>query len=98
MIDLECPVGASIETEGQARHWVLDLIVNLERLRGQIDLIPGQLDQKRGYDNFRIHLGQALGVVVALQRCHKLNDVAYNELSRRILQTSMPTVTLFQEE
>jgi hypothetical protein len=91
-VKFECPTGASIDSEEQARAWVMELVDKLESERRQIDLIPLAPDRKRAFDQYRIKFGHALGVLVALQRCRKLSDVAYNGLRQRVMETAQPTV------
>jgi len=100
MVDLkfEAPLGAPIDSEEQARDWVMRLVTELETERRRIDLILDVVGQRRALDQYRIRFGNALGVLVALQRCRKIGDVAYNGLRERVMQTATPTVTVYAGE
>jgi hypothetical protein len=85
-------LGEPIETEAQARNWIIELVARLEVDRLACDLAPAAHGQRRAYDQYRIRFGQALGTLVCLQRCGRLGDVAYNELRARVMATALPTV------
>jgi len=100
-----------VDTEAQARNWLVSLVEELRELRAAIDVpieaaellgsesVPIErarnmlaAEQRARYGHFRIKYGIATGVLLALHRCRKLSDVAYNELRAEILDTMTPTV------
>ena len=86
------PLGPVIETEDQARAWLLELVDNLERERRAIDAAYLIRDNKKAYSRWMMLYGRALGVLAALKRCSKISDVGYNELRQRIFSTTVPTI------
>lgn len=95
------PVGAPIETEDQARNWVIDLTTETESLRRDCDYAVSVKDQRRAFLRWMLKRGESLGVLHALKRTGRLGDVAFQELRGRVLQTQVPTVQVgvlpFQE-
>lgn len=87
-----------IVTMEQAQNWVLELIEGVKSKRAECDIRfpnPSQVTkrfQEKAYTNFLIKYGAALGAVMALHRCRKLDDVAYNELRQKIVNLLLPTV------
>jgi hypothetical protein len=90
--------GYEITTEQEARNWVIELVDDVESARLSCNVvIPDDQaktvrHQQRAYTKFMVKHGSALGVVMALHRCRKISDVAYNELRQRVIQTLVPTV------
>lgn len=96
------PIGAPIESESQARNWVIELTEETEALRRECDFAGSVKDQRKAFLRWMIKRGESLGVLHALQRTGKLGDVAFQELRGRVLKTQVPTVQVgvmpFQEE
>jgi hypothetical protein len=88
-----------ITSEEQARNWILELVEGVEQARRDCNVtFPGDQAatvrfQKRAYTTWMIRHGAALGTLLALYRCRRLNDLAYSELRARVMQTMLPTVT-----
>lgn len=89
---VDSPLGPPIETEEQARNWVMALTEETEVARRECDFAVMVKDQRRMFIRWMILRGQALGVLVALKRTNRLSDVAYTELRSRVLATQVPTV------
>jgi hypothetical protein len=86
------PLGPPVETEEQARNWVIDLVAEVEVIRRSCDLAVMVPDQRKAFIRWMIKRGEALGVLSALKRCGRLGDIAYNDLRLRVLATQVPTV------
>jgi hypothetical protein len=96
--------GYRIDTEEQGRNWVMQLVEEVKEARAGCDvrvIVPpgGTVDkaamvdyQQKQYARFMIKHGGALGVIMALHRCGKIGDVAYNELRQIVINTLVPTV------
>lgn len=87
-----------IVTEEQARNWVLELVAGVEQARADCNVeVPGDgaatvTFQRKAFTTWLIRHGSALGTLMALYRCRKLNDSAYEELRKRVMYTMLPTV------
>lgn len=81
-----------LQSEDEARAWVLELVEQCEDTRRQIDLAVGVRDQRKLFCRWMILRGQAHGVISALMRCQRISDVCHNELRKRVLATEHPTV------
>lgn len=90
--------GYPIETEEQARKAVLDLVADTEAARKACNIVvPDNAvltvqAQRKAYATFMVKHGSALGMLMALHRCRRLNDAAYNELRTRVINTLAPTL------
>lgn len=96
--------GYRIDTEEQARNWVMEQVDQVQEARRNCDVrvivapggVPDQgmmVDyQRKQYAAFMVKHGAALGMIMALHRCGKLGDVAYNELRQIVINTLVPTV------
>lgn len=90
--------GYRIDTEDQARNWMLELIDQVRSARIACDVFLGHAHevtvtaQRRNFRAFLVRHGSALGSLVALHRCGKLSDAAYNECREIILGTLAPTI------
>ncbi len=90
--------GYRIDTEEQARNWVMELVADVEAARFECNVsVPDNSQaqvrsQMRAYRTYMIKHGSALGVIMALHRAGKLGDVAYNELRQRVVNTLAPTI------
>lgn len=91
------PIFREITTIEEAQRFILDMVEILEASRADCNVqVPGDPQmtarlQRKAYTNWMIRYGQALGSLTTLMHCRKLNDVAYNELRERIMQTAIPT-------
>jgi len=109
MIDLKPDaLGSPIESEDQARNWIIELVQEVEYLRVQCDNAPlvkdpdrhkvqslhGPMvkDQRTWFLRWGHARSKALGVVDCLKRCRMVSDVTYQELKKRILATTVPSV------
>lgn len=90
--------GYRLDSEEQARNWVLDLVEGVKKARLDCNIaFPGDASrtvafQRKAFHQFLVRHGAALGTLTALHRCGKLGDVAYNELRAVVLNTLTPTV------
>ena len=90
--------GHRIDTEEQARKWLLQLVDELKTARIACDVFMFKVgsmtvrQQQKNYNTFMVKHGAALGSLVALHRCGKLSDFAYEELRQTILETLKPTM------
>lgn len=85
-------LGPPIETEDQAKNWILELVEETEALRKQCDLVVMVKDQRTWFLKWMITRGKSLGVLHALKRADLLSDVMYEDMRQRILNTAVPTV------
>jgi hypothetical protein len=92
-MDANVLIGPPIETEDQVRAWILKLVEQIERERVMADMALVVQVANTAYRRWMINYGFGLGALVALKRCGKLSDVAYNELNQRIVRTTVPTVS-----
>jgi hypothetical protein len=90
--------GYEIVNEEQARNVVLDLVNDVESARIACNIVvpdnhhaTAEL-QRKAYARFMVKHGGVLGTLTTLHRCRRLNDVAYNELRQRVIQTLAPTI------
>ena len=90
--------GYRIDTEEQAKNWIIELVADVELARDDCNVVfPDNQSrtiehQRRSHRRFLVKHGGALGVLMALHRCGKLSDVAYNELRQKVLSTLAPRV------
>jgi hypothetical protein len=90
--------GYRIDTEDQARNWVIELVETVKAARRDCNVMyPGDqartaAHQRKAYTAFLMKHGSALGTLMALHRCGKLGDVAYNELRQIAMDTLAATV------
>lgn len=92
------PLGPPIETEDQARNWLMQLVAEIEQARALCDSSKLVVDANMAYRRWMMYYGRGLGVLVALHRCGKLSDVGYNLFQKRLLATTMPSVVNFDSE
>jgi len=93
-------LGPPIETEEQAKNWVLLLVTELESIRHQCDIVtvnsganPGSVRMVRQmFIHWLMKRGESLGVLQAAKRFSKISDETYTNLRERILATQVPTV------
>ncbi len=91
-------VGYRIDTEEQAKNWVLELVQDVELARAECNLVfPDDRvrtveHQRKAYRRFMVKHGSVLGVLMALHRCGRIGDVAYSGLRQRALNTLGPHV------
>jgi len=81
-----------LNSEDEARAWVLELVEQCEETRFLIDQAVLVREQRKLFCRWMIQRGQAHGVISALKRCGRISDVCHNELRRRVLATEQPTV------
>ena len=87
-----------IDTEDQAVQWMLELVVDVQGARFDCDVFyPGDKtrtvrEQKRAERIWLVKHGGALGTVLALFRCGRLSQQAYDKMRKEILDTMVPTV------
>jgi len=98
-------LGPPIETEEQAKNWVMDLVGELERIRTECDLVMVNNGANRGsarmarqlFIHWLMKRGESLGVLQASKRFGKISDETYTALRERILATQMPTLLVMPE-
>jgi hypothetical protein len=89
----KCAADFRIDTEEQARNWVLELVQDVELARDDCNIVfPDDRartveHQRKSYRRFLVKHGSVLGVLLSLHRCGKLGDRAYSELRQRALNT-----------
>lgn len=81
-----------INSEDEARRWVLELVEQCEATRRLIDVAGGVREQRKLFCRWMILRGQAHGVISALMRCQRISDLCHNQLRERVLATEHPTV------
>lgn len=84
--------GYRIANETQARNWAIELANDVVNARHECDLHQSVAMKRKAYLIWRTRYGGLLGVLMALHRAGLLNDVAYNELRQKALETGVPTV------
>ena len=95
--------GYRIDSDEQARNWVEELIIDVEKYRNAIDegsahpehVQAGEL--KKLHDVLLVKHGGAKGVLLALHRCGKLTDDAYNAMTKRITRTLVPSTIVIAQ-
>lgn len=99
MIDLKEETGFGfLDTEEQARKWVISLVDDMKTFRAICDVhIPNPTDiqvkaQQRALWNFLQKQGKVMGALTALLLTRKINEVAYNELKQMALNSLAPTI------
>jgi hypothetical protein len=89
-------LGSPIETEEQAKNWILEIVAEVEAIRLECDIVMvnnGPVRMARTtFIKWMIKRGEALGVLQASKRFDKISDAAYTDLRARILATQVPTV------
>lgn len=87
-----------IETQEQARNRVIELIRQVKAARASCDVFfPDDQErtiqhQTQAFQRWLMTYGQAIGTVVTLYQCGKLEDVAYRELQQLVMNTLAPTI------
>lgn len=90
--------GYEITTEEQAKNWIVTQVEALRTVRSGCNIeFPGDKAktaefQRKAYRTFLVKHGGVLGMLVALHRCRKLSDVAYNELHEETMALLGPTI------
>ena len=90
--------GYRLDSEEQARNWILELVEGVKVARLDCNVVfPGDAarsvaHQRKAYHQFLVRHGAALGTLTAVHRCGKLGDVAYSELREVVLNTLAPTI------
>ena len=89
-------LGPTIETEEQAKNWIIEIVNEVEAIRHECDVIMvtnGAVAMARTtFIKWMIKRGEALGVLQASKRFNKISDTAYTELRARVLATQVPTI------
>jgi hypothetical protein len=89
-------LGPPIETEEQAKNWIMELVGQVEQVRMECDVVMvnnGTVAMARSlFIKWMIKRGEALGALQASKRFNKISDTAYMELRARVLATQVPTV------
>jgi len=89
-------LGPPIETEEQAKNWIMEIVDQVEAIRQECDVVMltnGPVAMARTtFIKWMIKRGEALGVLQASKRFNKISDTAYMELRARVLATQVPTV------
>jgi hypothetical protein len=86
-----------VKTPDQAKGYIMELVRHVEEARESCNVrIPGDPDvaakfQQQSYRRFMIKYGQTLGALTTLCHTRTINDVAYDELRKRVEATLMPT-------
>jgi hypothetical protein len=86
-----------IETRAQAIQWMQSLIAELKMARAFCDVVhtDQQFSVRQQRKNERVWLmkhGAALGTLLCLHRCDRLDTVAYNDMRKEIMETMQPTI------
>lgn len=87
-----------IKTEEEAQDYILGQISRLKEIRYQCNALMSDKvaiavdQQRRAYDKFRIHYGQALGSLLTLVHCRKLSNGAYIKLKAALIETTSPAI------
>ena len=81
-----------LNSEDEARAWVLELVDECEHARFAADHAVMVRDQRKQFCRWLVLRGQAQGVISALKRCGRISDVCHNELRQRVRATEKPTV------
>jgi len=81
-----------IETEEQARNYVLELTTATEQLRFACDVAVSVKVQRTAFLRWLVARGDCIGALRTLKRVRLLSDSAYTELRARVSQTQVPTV------
>jgi len=98
-----------VKSEEEARSFILELVLQVEAARDQSDVVHeswrlnlpdpttgARIERsavRRAFTNWAFRYGRAMGSLTTLMHCRKLNDVAYNELRRRVVNTGVPKVS-----
>lgn len=82
--------GGLITTSEQALGWVQELITKVKLARVECDTERDVEKVRKAYDKLRVRQGAALGALMALYRCGKLSDLAYNKLYQEALEALVP--------
>ena len=94
-MDLESkPLEGPIESEEQAKNWVISQVTNVEHLRQVCDFALTRKDQIEAYHWWMFHRGVAFGSLQALKRMRRLSDQTYGELKSKLKSTGVPTVSI----
>lgn len=85
-------LGPPINTEDEARNWILEIVEAVEGHRRECDFAATVGDQRKAFMRWMIKRGEALGVLQACWRFGKVSDGIYEGLRTRVLATQVPTV------
>jgi hypothetical protein len=91
-------LGYRLTSEDEAKNWVISLAGKAREARLDCNVVFPDSHQKtvayqrKAYAAFMMHHGSALGALMALHRCGKISDVAYNEVRQEVMATMAPTV------
>lgn len=89
---------AAIETEDQARAWLLELVEEMTAWRAACDVpVPTQTDvnaqlQRRTMWTFLTKQGQVTGAIKALRMTGLISDRCYDEINQTALNSLIPTL------
>lgn len=89
------PQLARLQSEDEARAWVLELVSKCEDTRRAIDVASTVRQQRKLFCQWMLYQGQALGVVATLLRCGMTSEQGYRELRKRVIETEKPTIVPF---
>lgn len=89
------PQLSRLQSEDEARSWLLELVAKCEGTRCAIDVATSVRQQRKLFCQWMLYQGQALGVVSTLFRCGMISEKAYRELRKRVVETEKPTVIPF---
>lgn len=84
--------GYAITTQDQATNWLAELVAGVEEARRAVDIQPTADLTRKAHVTWLMRHGSALGALMALHRCGKLSDVAYNLFNQRVKETLVPTI------
>jgi hypothetical protein len=91
-------IGEQIETEDQARNWILELVTDMKYWRMECDVsFPSAPDkttqyQRRACWTFLTKQGKVVGALQALLLVGKISERCYAELNQQAINTLAPTV------
>lgn len=89
---LSAPIGPPIESEDQAKNWLIELVVETEVLRKECDDALTVAEQRQAFLRWLLKRGESLGALHALKRTGRISDVVFEEMRQRILSTTVPSV------
>jgi hypothetical protein len=85
-------IGPKINTEDEARNWVMEIVAEVEGHRQACDFAVTVGAQHKAFMRWMIKRGEALGVLQACWRLSRMSDATYDGLRTRVLATQVPTV------
>lgn len=77
--------GYRIDSEDQARNWILELVEAVEQMRMLANLAPDTQTQRENYGKLLMRQGSALGALMALHRVGMIGDTMFDEMQKRVL-------------